>query len=52
MRISQRSKGRSCHVIFGYLQAREIYKGWEIQQLKVARPALSNHPHVPEASLW
>jgi hypothetical protein len=39
-------KSRNLHVIFGYLQVREIYQGEEIEELKAKYPALSSHPHL------
>jgi hypothetical protein len=38
--------GRSLHLIFGYLQVEQCYKGEDTGALLAAFPALSDHPHL------
>jgi Nucleotide modification associated domain 3 len=44
-------RGRSLHLIFGYLQVKRIFRGGNTRRLKEMYPGLKNHPHLSRPRL-
>ena len=44
-------RGRSLHLVFGYLQVKRIFKGENTRRLKEMYPGLMDHPHLSRPRL-